>query len=71
MLALTSLSNEMDALVADAEELFYNPLLYYGEGIPGESAADNEGDAVVTLSKLLPTLQKVLLIAMFRNKSCL
>ena len=57
-LALTALSEEMEFLTEEAESKFFDPLMFYGEGIPGDKVGD-EGEAVVAISKLLETLQNV------------
>ena len=60
ILAISSLSKEIDALVNEAEDAFYNPLLLYGEGLNNEIS--NEGEFSIAISRLLPTLQQVWLI---------
>ena len=63
LLALTSISKEIEQLPKEAENKFYNPLLFYGEGI--DSDVNDEGEFAKAISRLLPTLQHV---SMFRFK---
>ena len=58
ILALASLSKEMDELANDAEVKFYNPLQFYGEGLCNDLSYD-EGESANAISRLLPTLQHV------------
>ena len=57
MLALSSISKEIDELTNEAKNEFYNPLLFYGEGL--DSDANDEGAFANAISRLLPTLQHV------------
>lgn len=65
VLALSSLCQEMDLLVDEASRDFFGPLLFYGEEAAGSSDVGGpevvleEGDAALTLSRILPTLQRV------------
>ena len=55
--ALASISREIEELSNEAEDLFYNPLLFYGEGL--DSDMSDEGEFANSISRLLPTLQHV------------
>ena len=59
ILALSSLSKEIDELTNEAEGRFYNPILYYGEGLNLVDETIDEGEAILSLSRLLPILQQV------------
>ena len=57
LLALSALSKEIDDLVLQATTTFYNPLLFYGEGLGNDTIDD--GEAAKAISRILPTLQHV------------
>ena len=57
LLALSALSKEIDDLVVQANTTFYNPLLFYGEGLGNDTIDD--GEAAKAISRILPTLQHV------------
>ena len=57
LLALTSISREIEHLSREAEAKFYNPLLFYGEGLDAD--VNDEGEFANAISRLLPTLQHV------------
>ena len=57
LLALASISREIEELSNEAEDVFYNPLLFYGEGL--DSDMSDEGEFANAISRLLPTLQHV------------
>ena len=60
ILALSSLSKEIDDLVIEAESKFYCPLLFYGEGLNND--LNDEGESANAISRILPTLQHVCLL---------
>ena len=56
-MALASISREIEELSNEAKDLFYTPLLFYGEGL--DSDMSDEGEFANAISRLLPTLQHV------------
>ena len=58
VLALGSLTHEMDHLCWEAEDQFYGPIFYYGEGMD-TSGNTSDGQAAKAIAKLLDTLQAV------------
>ena len=56
-MALASISREIEELSNEAEDVFYNPLLFYGEGLDADIS--DEGEFANAISRLLPTLQHV------------
>jgi hypothetical protein len=56
MAAFVSLCQEMELLQHEAETQFYAPLHIYGEGMR-DGTAEQEGDAQLCFSKMLPVLQ--------------
>ena len=57
LLALSALSREVEELQNEAENKFYNPLLFYGEGLDND--VNDEGESANAISRMLPTLQHV------------
>ena len=57
LLAISSLSKEIEELTYEAEKNLYNPLLFYGEGLDADMR--DEGEAAKAISRMLPTLQHV------------
>jgi hypothetical protein len=59
LLALSALSKEVEELQSEAENKFYNPILFYGEGLDND--VNDEGESANAISRMLPTLQHVIL----------
>lgn len=55
MTVLSALCCEIDRLRHEAETRFYPALLFYGEGIRGDS--DSDGDAQLLMGRMISTLQ--------------
>lgn len=52
---LASLCGELEVLKYEAENKFYNALMYYGEGEPEEGL--QEGEAQIQIGRIIPLLQ--------------
>ena len=52
---LASLCVELQSLKHEAENKFYNALVYYGEGEPEEGLP--EGEAQIQIGRMIPLLQ--------------
>ncbi|XP_061187838.1 WASH complex subunit 4-like isoform X2 [Saccostrea echinata] len=54
---LASLCSEMSALIHEAENKFFNALIFYGEGEPEKGLA--EGEAQVQIGRIMPLIQEL------------